>query len=381
MTPAAPQQRLDTLVAPPRNQRVRTDPPLISEALFRGVLIRERKRADRSNQPLALVLVAVQAPFDTGSAQIWRSVIDALSAAKRETDALGWFEKHEAMGLILPEVPASTPAFARALNERVRRELSRRLDAQSASRVLVRLHIHTGLDAAEAEEFQPVDPIVSQGRPREKRQTNYDVAKRVLDVVLSATLLAMLSPLFLLLAALVKFSAPGPVFFRQERVGQLMKPFMMLKFRTMRVNADHAIHHQFVSSFIKSGGQALESGKTGLFKMANDPRVTAIGRFLRRTSLDELPQLWNVLRGDMSLVGPRPPLQYEVDQYQSWHRRRVLEAKPGLTGLWQVSGRSRTTFDEMVRLDLRYARNSSVWTDVKILLATPRAVISGKGAC
>src|SRR2546425_7654729 len=245
MTPAAPQQRLDTLVAPPRNQRVRTDPPLISEALFRGVLIRERKRADRSNQPLALVLVAVQAPFDTGSAQIWRSVIDALSAAKRETDALGWFEKHEAMGLILPEVPASTPAFARALNERVRRELSRRLDAQSASRVLVRLHIHPGLDAAEAEEFQPVDPIVSQGRPREKRQTNYDVAKRVLDVVLSATLLAMLSPLFLLLAALVKFSAPGPVFFRQERVGQLMKPFMMLKFRTMRVNADHAIHHQF----------------------------------------------------------------------------------------------------------------------------------------
>jgi lipopolysaccharide/colanic/teichoic acid biosynthesis glycosyltransferase len=156
---------------------------------------------------------------------------------------------------------------------------------------------------------------------------------------------------------------------------------MMLKFRTMRVDADHAIHHQFVSSFIKPGGQAVESGKAGLFKIANDPRVTSIGRFLRRTSLDELPQLWNVLRGDMSLVGPRPPLQYEVEQYQSWHRRRVLEAKPGLTGLWQVSGRSRTTFDEMVRLDLRYARTYSVWTDIKILLATPRAVISGKGAC
>ena len=106
-----------------------------------------------------------------------------------------------------------------------------------------------------------------------------------------------------------------------------------------------------------------------------------IGRILRRTSLDELPQLWNVLRGDMSLVGPRPPLAYEVEQYQSWHRRRVLEAKPGLTGLWQVTGRSRTTFDEMVRLDLRYAQSCSVWTDIKILLATPRAVISGKGAC
>ncbi len=109
--------------------------------------------------------------------------------------------------------------------------------------------------------------------------------------------------------------------------------------------------------------------------------MTPIGQFLRKTSLDELPQFWNVLRGDMSLVGPRPPLAYEVQQYKPWHYRRVLEAKPGITGLWQVTGRSRTTFDDMVRLDLRYARTWSVWTDVKILLATPRAVISGKGAC
>ena len=113
----------------------------------------------------------------------------------------------------------------------------------------------------------------------------------------------------------------------------------------------------------------------------NDPRVTPIGSFLRKTSLDELPQLWNVLCGEMSLVGPRPPLSYEVQQYKPWHYRRVIEAKPGITGLWQVTGRSRTTFDDMVRLDLRYARTHSVWTDVKILLATPRAVFSGKGAC
>jgi lipopolysaccharide/colanic/teichoic acid biosynthesis glycosyltransferase len=194
-------------------------------------------------------------------------------------------------------------------------------------------------------------------------------------------LLAILSPLFLMIAALVKLTSPGPVFFRQERIGQMMRPFIMLKFRTMGVNNDHAIHHQFVSTFITSSDLAGGAGKNGLFKIANDPRVTSIGRILRRTSLDELPQLWNVLRGDMSLVGPRPPLAYEVDQYKSWHRRRVMAAKPGLTGLWQVSGRSRTTFDEMVRLDLRYARSHSVWTDIKILLATPRAVISGKGAC
>jgi lipopolysaccharide/colanic/teichoic acid biosynthesis glycosyltransferase len=117
------------------------------------------------------------------------------------------------------------------------------------------------------------------------------------------------------------------------------------------------------------------------FKIKSDPRITPIGHFLRKTSLDELPQLWNVFRGEMSLVGPRPPLQYELDQYRSWHWRRVLEAKPGMTGLWQVEGRSRTTFDEMVRLDLRYVRTRSLWTDLRILLATPRAVVTGKGAC
>jgi len=118
-----------------------------------------------------------------------------------------------------------------------------------------------------------------------------------------------------------------------------------------------------------------------VFKIVNDPRVTRVGRLLRKTSLDELPQLLNVLRGDMSLVGPRPPMPYEVAQYKAWHYRRVVDAKPGMTGLWQVTGRSRTTFDEMVRLDLRYARKCSTWEDIRILLATPRAVISGKGAC
>jgi len=161
----------------------------------------------------------------------------------------------------------------------------------------------------------------------------------------------------------------------------MMKPFTMLKFRTMYLNADHRPHHEFVSRFIKASGQVHEPGKHRFFKLTNDPRVTPVGRVLRKTSLDELPQLWNVLRGDMSLVGPRPPLPYELEQYKPWHRRRVLEAKPGITGLWQVAGRSRMTFDEMVRLDLRYARTRSLWNDLKILLATPAAVISGKGAC
>ena len=209
----------------------------------------------------------------------------------------------------------------------------------------------------------------------------YDAIKRGLDVIGSLTLLVVLSPLFLLIAALVRVKSRGPVFFRQVRIGQMMKPFTMLKFRTMYLDADPRLHHEFVSSFIKASGQVPEPCQNGFFKLANDPRVTPVGHILRKTSLDELPQLWNVLCGDMSLVGPRPPLLYELEQYKPWHRRRILEAKPGITGLWQVAGRSRTTFDEMVRLDLRYARTRSLWTDIKILLATPAAVISGKGAC
>jgi len=148
----------------------------------------------------------------------------------------------------------------------------------------------------------------------------------------------------------------------------------------MRVDADQGVHQQFVTQFIKAGAQLHPVGRNVVFKLTKDKRITPLGRILRKTSLDELPQLWNVLRGEMSLVGPRPPLPYEVDTYRPWHRRRVVDAKPGITGLWQVKGRSRTTFDEMVRLDLEYARTRSLWLDLRILLATPGAVISGKGA-
>jgi lipopolysaccharide/colanic/teichoic acid biosynthesis glycosyltransferase len=211
----------------------------------------------------------------------------------------------------------------------------------------------------------------------------YAGIKRAIDIVGSASLLLMMAPFLLLVGGLIKLLSPGPIFFRQVRVGQMKKPFAMFKFRTMRVNADSAVHQQFVSEFIKSSkAQKINGGdEAAPFKIANDPRITPIGAILRKTSVDELPQLWNVLRGDMSLVGPRPPLPYELEQYERWHCRRVMDAKPGLTGLWQVAGRSRTTFDEMVRLDLRYAKTCSLATDLKILLATPGAVIAGKGAC
>jgi exopolysaccharide biosynthesis polyprenyl glycosylphosphotransferase len=241
----------------------------------------------------------------------------------------------------------------------------------------MRLYRYVGQTPGESE----ADEATSFLREVSKGDRVRSALKRGLDVAGSATLLLLVAPILLVIAALVKLFSPGPVFFRQVRVGEYGKPFTMFKFRTMRVNNDATIHKEFVSQLIKGTVPGTGNTTASPFKISHDPRVTPIGRLLRKTSLDELPQLWNVLRGEMSLVGPRPPLCYEVEQYKSWHYRRVLEAKPGITGLWQVSGRSRTTFEDMVRLDLRYAKNSSAWTDIKILLATPRAVISGKGAC
>jgi lipopolysaccharide/colanic/teichoic acid biosynthesis glycosyltransferase len=151
----------------------------------------------------------------------------------------------------------------------------------------------------------------------------------------------------------------------------------------MHMNNDSSEHEEYVRQLI-AGQEEMKSANGnggGVFKLTNDSRITPVGRFLRRSSLDELPQLINVLRGEMSLVGPRPPVPYEVEAYATWHRRRVLEAKPGITGLWQVHGRSRVEFDEMVRMDLRYARDCSPLLDLKILLQTPKAVVSGDGAC
>ncbi len=257
------------------------------------------------------------------------------------------------------------------------RELTDRLSPEDIGHLSFQVHVHPKPVDDEAECW-PVDQLIVHQDTT--RSTIHRTMKRTLDVVGSAALLMVLLPVFMVLAACVRLTSRGPIFFRQTRVGEGGVGFTMLKFRTMRSDASPALHQDYVSQFIKAGA-ADRKADSGVFKLTNDPRVTPIGRFLRRTSMDELPQLWNVLRGDMSLVGPRPPLPYEVEQYKSWHCRRVYDAKPGITGLWQVTGRSRTTFDEMVRLDLRYARARSLWLDVKILLATPRAVIGGKGAC
>jgi lipopolysaccharide/colanic/teichoic acid biosynthesis glycosyltransferase len=206
------------------------------------------------------------------------------------------------------------------------------------------------------------------------------VVKRSIDVASSALALILCSPLFLAIAVAIKVSSKGPVLFKQKRVGQYGKFFTFLKFRSMYVNNDHIVHQKFVTELIASESRPSVGDGDAVYKLMNDKRITRVGKWLRRTSLDELPQLLNVLKGEMSLVGPRPAIPYELAAYQTWHRRRVLETKPGITGVWQVMGRSRVKFDEMVRMDIRYALAWSPWLDLKILLRTPLAVIRGSGA-
>jgi lipopolysaccharide/colanic/teichoic acid biosynthesis glycosyltransferase len=205
----------------------------------------------------------------------------------------------------------------------------------------------------------------------------------MMDIIGSALALILCAPVFLVIALAIKGSSKGPVFFRQQRIGQHGKRFTFLKFRSMHVDNDPSVHKAYVLNFIAGQEERKPSNGNGkaIYKLTNDERVTRVGAFLRRTSLDEVPQFLNVLKGDMSLVGPRPAIPYELAAYQTWHRRRVLQVKPGITGLWQVQGRSRIGFDDMVRLDLRYAQDCSPWLDLKILLQTPKAVIAGEGAC
>jgi lipopolysaccharide/colanic/teichoic acid biosynthesis glycosyltransferase len=201
--------------------------------------------------------------------------------------------------------------------------------------------------------------------------------KRALDLALAGILLLLTSPVWLALAIAIVATTRGPVLFRQRRIGLDGKPFTLLKFRSMQYGVSEAIHERFVSAMI-SAPPAVAGPQAAIHKLQNDPRITPIGRWMRRTSLDELPQLINVLRGEMSLVGPRPPLAYEVAKYESWQYER-LAARPGITGLWQVSGRNRLTYFEMCQTDVRYVRNWSFSMDLRIILRTPWAMFVDRG--
>lgn len=216
-------------------------------------------------------------------------------------------------------------------------------------------------------------------KPLDYRQPAASVTpplKRAIDVAGALAGLIVLSPALLVVAAIIRMDSAGSPLYSQTRVGLSGRRFKMFKFRTMRCDSDTAVHEKYVQSLIVSGAGADRRNDSGAFKLDDDPRITRVGAWLRKNSIDELPQLLNVLVGDMSLVGPRPPLPYEVELYTPRHRRR-LDVVPGMTGLWQVSGRNRTTFEEMIDLDLLYIENRSTMLDLTILLKTVRALQDG----
>ena len=365
-----------------KRERVEVLQPIFDEEIME-IVTRERKRTDRSGLAMAILLIGVRDRLDKNTSALFAVIADTFSAIKSDIDIAGWFERESIIGLIVPEIdPANLTSTCERLESEFRKEISARFEGDLTDRLWLRLCVYPEPPQLGDDEREAVDPFLyPELHGQQDSVTMFQVLKRGMDILGSLGLILLLSPLLLAIAVLVKLSSRGSVLFHQMRIGQMFKPFMMCKFRTMYANADCGIHHNYVSWFINSSDKGQEQEKNKIFKLTNDPRITSIGHFLRKTSLDELPQLWNVLVGEMSLVGPRPPLWYEVQQYKPWHRHRVLDAKPGITGLWQVTGRSRTTFDEMVRLDLRYARKNSLWADIKILLATPAAVIKGNGAC
>ncbi len=354
----------------------------IQEAVFVQMLRLERRRSERSGKPFMLVVIDGCDVRREMRSQIFHHAAAAIQLCTRETDVLGWYERGKKLGLLMTEIGQGDAKDIDAIAARLTNTLQKALNHDVYSRVKMTfcLYPETSTDEDDNGCRQQRDVMLYPDLAGRRNQRRRSLAlKRMLDIVGSLAMLILCLPVFLVIAVLVKFSSPGPVFFRQKRLGQFGRRFTFLKFRTMYVNNDSAIHQEYVSKLI--AGQKEAGQGQGVYKLTNDPRVTPLGRFLRKSSLDELPQLINVLRNDMSLVGPRPPLPYEYQRYLAWHRRRVLEMKPGMTGLWQVEGRSRTTFEEMVRIDLRYAGSRSFWLDLKILLDTPRAVLSGRGAC
>lgn len=370
--------RSQAWVAPPRllplpAQRY----SVLGEEPFHRMIALERKRTERSGQPFVLLLLdgGNCLPSDRNG-RVLGKILSALSLSTRETDVTGWYKDHSIVGVMFTDISANDrETILGTMMSRISETLRNNLSLERFQQISVSLHVFPEEWDQESTHGNPA--LYPDFVNRNQAQKLGRIAKRWMDIAGSAAALVVLAPVFLVVAVLVKLSSRGPILFQQERLGQFGKSFTFLKFRSMYANNDRKIHQEFMRRVIKGDhdGRA-EGGSKLVYKMTNDPRITKLGWILRRTSLDELPQFINVLKGDMSLVGPRPPIAYECKEYDIWHRRRVLEVKPGITGLWQIRGRSRIRFDDMVRLDLQYVRTWSLWLDLQILMQTPRALFS-----
>jgi exopolysaccharide biosynthesis polyprenyl glycosylphosphotransferase len=359
---------------------------ICGENIFHAILHSERKRTERSEKPFLLTLIETnKITLADSYPEILEHIVSVLLSSKRETDICGWYEHGYKLGMIFTDIDSIDTQEAReAISSKIRRILSESIPAEIMDSVSVDFYFYPEKYDNTSEKVNLFERTLYPDidHDNQKKRNRY-FTKRVIDLIGSSLAILLFSPIIIFISILIMITSKGPVLFRQERLGQFGKKFTFLKFRSMHVDSDDAIHREYIKKLITEN-KASEENSTGcqgpVYKIRNDPRITPIGAFLRKTSLDELPQFLNVLRGEMSLVGPRPAIPYEFENYDTWHRYRLLQVKPGITGLWQVTGRSSTSFDEMVRLDLKYIHEWSLWLDFKILLLTPLAVIKGKGA-
>jgi exopolysaccharide biosynthesis polyprenyl glycosylphosphotransferase len=348
------------------------DECFLSPDEFRMQLRREKRRVERSSTPLSIVLFQLNEPILGNKFQL-KFFLDSVRTRTRETDIKGWVDA-KTIGLILLDTNGES------MNKCVS-SVTRGCDHHHFS------IINGSFPDSLFEELLDESKAAPDLLPFELDHISTDrnaahFFKRCFDIFGALVGLILFSPLMAMTAVAIKISSPGPVIFKQTRLGCRGSRFPFYKFRSMFVENDDRCHREFVAGLIEGKHEFLNQGDRNrpVFKIKNDHRITPVGKIIRRLSIDELPQFFNVLKGEMSLVGPRPPIPYEVEKYKPWHLRRILEIKPGITGLWQVEGRSRTSFDEMVRLDLRYLMTWSFWLDIKILFKTIKAVLETKGA-
>jgi lipopolysaccharide/colanic/teichoic acid biosynthesis glycosyltransferase len=334
---------------------------ILDEPSFRTAIARERSRTDRSSQPFHLMLVELEGQPDH---PLCDEMFSALSRCIRDTDILGWYVSKAIIGILFTEVSARERcAMPAAQVVRAMEVLRETAVLNQISRVAISCQSYpdsSRCGACSEQQFAVFYPDIWAQR---RRQRVALIAKRIIDITVSFVALVVLSPVFALIALLIRFSSAGPVIHRQERIGRFGKTFNLLSFRSTRVEPkpgrrDPKEHFVGRKDLNRTKAVAEESG---------DSSVIPTRGFLHRYGFDELPQLINVLRGDMSLVGPRPPRRYEFQESQFWHRHRVIMTKPGITGLCQIQRHRQMPFEEIVRLDLEYARNWSIWLDLRIL--------------
>jgi lipopolysaccharide/colanic/teichoic acid biosynthesis glycosyltransferase len=350
--------------------------------VFRRIIDRERNRANRTGEVFALVVFVL--PENRENQEILKLLSDALSQRIRAIDAVGWLDSQH-VGTLLPE---TNSVGACHFAEKICHEI---LLVQTPPKFEIVTYPSERL--TDPEQIKPhLSPEKSENKHiwknlsgtlqfnRSSRNVDYvfcltrTALKRGFDIIGSSVFLLLFSPLFLVLSVIIKVVSPGPIFYKQRRIGYAGEPFTFLKFRTMTFGADSHDHQEHLSQLIKSETSG-DCADVPMVKLDHDPQIIPCGNLLRKSCLDELPQLINVLRGEMSLVGPRPPIPYEVKEYLTWHRGR-FDAIPGMTGLWQVSGKNKLSFRDMVRLDIRYSRERSLWLDIKILFRTPLAIFT-----